>query len=69
MDVIKLISKHLNINLKKNVIFVKDRPFNDKIYKINCEKIKKLGWNEKEKFESKIPEICDWYKKNLKLFS
>ena len=67
-DVIKLISKHININLKKNIIFVKDRPFNDKIYKINCGKIKKLGWQEKEKFELKIPEICDWYKKNLKLF-
>ena len=48
MDVIKLISKHFNINLNKNVIFVKDRPFNDKIYKINCEKIKKLGGTKKK---------------------
>ena len=69
MDIIKIISLHLNVNLKKNITFVKDRPFNDKIYKINCKKLKRLGWSEKEKLETNISQICDWYKKNLKLFN
>ncbi len=69
LDIIKIISRHLNVDFKKNIIFIKDRPFNDKIYKINCEKLKRLGWSEKEKLEVKIPQICDWYKKNLKLFN
>lgn len=68
MDVVRMISLHLKVNLKKNIIFVKDRPFNDKIYKINCNRLKKLGWKEKEKLELKIPEICEWFKKNIKLF-
>ena len=68
MDVVRMISLHLKVNLKKNIIFVKDRPFNDKIYKINCNRLKKLGWKEKDKLELKIPEICEWYKKNIKLF-
>ena len=68
MDVVRMISLHLKVNLKNNIIFVKDRPFNDKIYKINCNRLKKLGWKEKDKLELKIPEICEWYKKNIKLF-
>ena len=38
IEVIRIIAKYLNKNFKKNIKFVKDRPFNDKIYKINCNK-------------------------------
>lgn len=68
MDIVKMISEQLEVDFKENIVFVKDRPFNDKIYKINCNKLKKLGWREKENLEKSIPEICEWYKKNLKLF-
>ena len=67
-DVIKMISKQLNVDFKNNTIFVKDRPFNDKIYKINCDKLKKLGWKPKRKLEDDIPNICKWYIKNISLF-
>ena len=67
-DVIKMITKYLKIEYKKNIIFVKDRPFNDKIYKINCNKLKKLNWRPAKKLEEDLPEICEWYKKNIFLF-
>ena len=68
LKIVKLISIHLKINFKNNIIFVKDRPFNDKIYKINSNKLKKLGWRPKKKLLDELPALCDWYKKNLNLF-
>jgi UDP-glucose 4,6-dehydratase len=68
-DVIKLIANNLNINYNKNVCFIKNRPFNDKIYKINCKKLKKLQWHPKLQLRDKIYQLCDWYKKNINLFT
>lgn len=68
-DVIKMISSYLNIEYKKNIIFVKNRPFNDKIYKINCDKIKKIGWKPSKNLKHDIPEICEWYKRNFDIFN
>jgi len=68
-DVIKLIANNLNINYNKNICFVKNRPFNDKIYKINCKKLKKLQWHPKLQLRDKIYQLCDWYKKNINLFT
>ena len=68
LKIVKLISNYLEINFKKNITFIKDRPFNDKIYKINSNKLKKLGWKPKKKLDEELPKLCDWYKKNLSLF-
>ncbi len=68
IEVIKIIAKYLNKNFKKNIKFVKDRPFNDKIYKINCNKIKSLNWSIKHNLEDDLPKICRWYKKNINYF-
>jgi UDP-glucose 4,6-dehydratase len=68
-DVIKLIASNLNINYNKSVCFIKNRPFNDKIYKINCKKLKKLQWHPKLQLRDKIYQLCDWYKKNINLFT
>lgn len=68
LKIVRLISKHLKKNFKKNIVFVKDRPFNDKIYKINSNKLKKLGWKPKKKLDEELPKLCEWYKKNLSLF-
>ena len=67
-DVIKMISEHLNKNYKKNVKYVNDRPFNDRIYKIDCKKLKKLNWRVKRDLKNDIPSIIDWYKNNKTLF-
>ena len=67
-DVVKMIAKNLNINFKRNIKFVNDRPFNDKIYRIDCSKLRKLNWQVKRSLKDDIPIICEWYKKNNHIF-
>jgi dTDP-glucose 4,6-dehydratase len=67
-DIVKIIAKNLNKDFKSNIKFVQDRPFNDKIYKINCTKLKKLNWKVKRNLINDISIICDWYKSNINLF-
>lgn len=67
-DVVKLICNQFNIEYKNNIVFIKDRPFNDRIYKINCKKLTKLGWKPIKTLEKEIPRICDWYLQNKNLF-
>jgi len=57
INLVKLISNIKRINFKEISKFVQDRPFNDKNYKINCSKIKKLGWKEKKNFLKEIGEM------------
>ena len=66
--VIKAISDYLNKNFNKNIKYVNDRPFNDKIYKIDCNKLKKLSWRARRNLKEDIPSICEWYKINKNLF-
>ena len=44
--------------------FIRDRPFNDKRYSIDTNKIKKLGWTQKISFEKGLTETVKWYKEN-----
>jgi len=66
--VVKIICKSLKKNFKKNVKYIKTRPFNDKVYKISSSKLRKLNWNAKRDLRNEINEICQWYKKNFRLF-
>jgi UDP-glucose 4,6-dehydratase len=68
LDIAKIICKFLDKDYKKNVKFVKDRPFNDRRYSIVINKIRKLGWRPKKELINDLPEIIEWYKKNLKIF-
>ncbi len=68
LDVVKIVAKENNINMKKNIYYSKDRPFNDFRYSINFNKIKKIGWKPINKIEDKISEINNWYKKNISQF-
>ena len=52
----------------KYIKFVKDRPYNDKRYSISINKIKKLGWKQKDSLINDLPQIIEWYKKNYKIF-
>ena len=67
-EIIKIISEHLKKNYKKNVKHINDRPFNDTIYKIDCNKLKKLHWEVKRNLKDDIPFIINWYKSNKILF-
>ena len=54
IDLLKLMSKINNVDYRDYYKFVKDRPFNDKVYKIAVKKLRKLGWKEKKIFEKEI---------------
>ncbi len=43
---------------------VKDRAGHDRRYALDCQKINKLGWKPKFKFESALKETIGWYKEN-----
>ena len=43
---------------------VKDRPFNDKRYSVNIDKLKALGWKQKTSFEEGLDKTIEWYKNN-----
>ena len=58
----------MNKKPKKSIMFIKDRPFNDKRYSISSKKIRRLGWKPEKKLVKDLPNIIEWYKKNQNLF-
>ena len=69
IDIVKIIASINNKDIKKDVKYVKDRPFNDFRYSINYSKMKGLGWKPSIRVEDKIKEINNWYIKNIKRFN
>jgi len=64
-----------NIEIAKKIIkilkkpsslikLVKDRPGHDIRYALNCDKIRKLGWKPKIKFEKGLKNAIKWYCEN-----
>ena len=68
IDIAEIICKKFKKEKKKFINFVKDRPFNDKRYSINIQKIKKIGWKPQDSLINDLNEIIKWYKNNIKLF-
>lgn len=62
--VVRLICDEFNADFDTSVVFVNDRPFNDRRYAISWEKISKLGWKSKRRLETELPEIVTWYRDN-----
>ena len=61
------ITKLILTELKKDKLFiehVKDRAGHDRRYALNCQKINKMGWKPKHKFEEALKETVKWYKSN-----
>lgn len=64
-------NKELTENLLKefgkdesSIEYVKDRPGHDQRYRLNCEKLRSLGWEPKIKFPQGLKTTIDWYKEN-----
>ena len=53
---------------KRNIKYIKDRPFNDRRYSISSKKIKKLGWKTQSNLFVELGQMINWYKKNHKIF-
>ncbi|MFA6169560.1 MAG: dTDP-glucose 4,6-dehydratase [Candidatus Margulisiibacteriota bacterium] len=66
LEITGLILEALDLDPKKWVEPVKDRPGHDRRYSVDCGKIRRLGWRPAKPFESGLKETIDWYRENRK---
>ena len=65
--IISIFKKKFGYKEKKiKLIKVKDRPGHDREYKVNCEKIKRLGWVSKTNINNNLIETINYYKNKIK---
>lgn len=55
-------------DIKDNINFIEDRPFNDSRYAVNDNLLRNLGWMPQENLISDLPKIIEWYKTNKNWF-
>lgn len=48
---------------RQKIYFTQDRPFNDKRYAVNGDKLRNIGWEQNTMFEDGIRTTVEWYKK------
>ncbi|MFY9606555.1 MAG: dTDP-glucose 4,6-dehydratase [Thermoplasmata archaeon] len=63
IEVAKLVLKHMN-KPESLIKYVQDRPGHDFRYSLNWDRIRKLGWKPKMRFEEGIKRTVDWYLAN-----
>jgi dTDP-glucose 4,6-dehydratase len=65
-DIANILIQKLKPNDKVEdwIEFIKDRNFNDKRYNVKAQKLVKLGWSEKMKFNQGVDETIEWYIKH-----
>ncbi|PSS20984.1 UDP-4-keto-6-deoxy-D-glucose 3,5-epimerase/UDP-4-keto-L-rhamnose 4-keto-reductase [Actinidia chinensis var. chinensis] len=64
LDVAKDICKLFGLDSTDVIEFVQDRPFNDKRYFLDDQKLKRLGWEERTSWEEGLKRTLDWYTHN-----
>jgi len=60
IEIAKLILKELN-KPESLIEFVEDRPGHDYRYSLDTEKVRRLGWRPKYKFEDALKKTIKWY--------
>jgi dTDP-glucose 4,6-dehydratase len=63
IDVARLILRHMG-KAENLITFVKDRPGHDFRYSLNWDRLRKMGWKPKVKFEDGLNATVDWYLSN-----
>ena len=63
IDVAKLILRHMK-KPESLIRFVQDRPGHDFRYSLNWDRLRKMGWKPKVKFEDGLNSTVDWYLAN-----
>lgn len=48
--------------LEKEIVFVRDRPFNDHRYAVDGSKLKALGWTQNTPFAAGLTNTVEWYR-------
>nr|GMD08536.1 trifunctional UDP-glucose 4,6-dehydratase/UDP-4-keto-6-deoxy-D-glucose 3,5-epimerase/UDP-4-keto-L-rhamnose-reductase RHM1-like [Ipomoea batatas] len=64
LDVAEDVCKLFGRSSKEAIEMVQDRPFNDKRYFLDDQKLKKLGWEESTPWEEGLKRTLEWYTKN-----
>ncbi|XP_052207377.1 trifunctional UDP-glucose 4,6-dehydratase/UDP-4-keto-6-deoxy-D-glucose 3,5-epimerase/UDP-4-keto-L-rhamnose-reductase RHM2-like [Diospyros lotus] len=64
LDVAKDVCGLFGLNSEEYIEFVQDRPFNDKRYFLDDQKLKRLGWEERTPWEAGLKMTMEWYTKN-----
>lgn len=62
LSVAEDICRHFNLDPSSSIEFVDDRPFNDRRYYIDSEKLHNLGWTPKKSWDDGLRETIEWYK-------
>ena len=68
LQIASMLCKLFALNVKEQLSFVTDRPFNDRRYSISCAKIHELGWTKKHALERELPAIVAWYRENAERY-
>jgi dTDP-glucose 4,6-dehydratase len=63
-DVVAMICGLFGARFEDSVEMVEDRPFNDRRYSINWDKITALGWAPRRRLADELPGIIEWYRAN-----
>ena len=66
LEVSKLIKNYFDYD--NQVKYVDNRPFNDKRYAVNDEKLRNVGWKPHFNLIEDLPRIIEWYKLNYEWF-
>jgi UDP-glucose 4,6-dehydratase len=65
MDIATYICEIAGVNKDETIIYVEDRPYNDRSYSISGNKLKALGWKtEVNDFHNQLKYLFEWYKLN-----
>ncbi|KAH7404002.1 hypothetical protein KP509_15G004900 [Ceratopteris richardii] len=64
LDVAKDICGMFKLDANKVIRFVKDRPFNDKRYFLDCSKLESLGWRKRSPWTEGLHKTMQWYVDN-----
>lgn len=64
LELTRMLIKKLG-KTEEHILHVMDRPFNDRRYSLDLEKIMSLGWKQETGFEQGIDKTIDWYKQNV----
>lgn len=68
LEIVAHIAKEMKIEHSKFYEFEVDRPFNDKRYLINSQKITNMGWIQNYNILNDLPLLVKWYSKNLERY-
>ena len=66
LEIVEMLCKIFCKPMKNNIVFVKDRPFNDARYSVSSREIKRIGWKTTHSLAVDIEDIVSWYKEELR---